>query len=285
VVWSGLDPHQDTPVRSCMSSYWVLWSISGEILSRTNWEITKTKRSSGYLTLILWCFWTWDLAASSPDSCLVLWLSHRSWFSSNHTGCPICHLWSCLWGLFWNMGGSVKSWAPHLIAGDQRHRCSLCMHHYIQCSFATIGSYIIVLRLYWTTRSNTFFYVLLAGQLAGLISGNFTFSCTLQITFNDLVWPSFCNGIFWIFQCHHPSEKCTLQLSCFLLRHRPHIHPGQLNSSPATSAMAPDVQWPFSNNKDSWKTAGTGPQDLVYMPNTVTQCLWLDDKKQVKTGE
>jgi hypothetical protein len=60
----------------------------------------------------------------------------------------------------------------------------------------------------------------------------------------------------------------------------------QTHSLPATSAsMAPDVQRPFSDNKSSWKKAGTGPQGLVYMPNTVTQYLGLDDKKQVKTGE
>ena len=57
------------------------------------------------------------------------------------------------------------------------------------------------------------------------------------------------------------------------------------HSSPATSAMAPDLQRPFSDNKDSWKKAGTGPLDLVYMPNTVTQYLGLDDKKQVNTGQ
>ena len=55
--------------------------------------------------------------------------------------------------------------------------------------------------------------------------------------------------------------------------------------SPATSATAPDIQRSFSDNKDSWKKVGTGPQDLVYMPNTVTQYLGLEDKKQVKTGE
>src|SRR5882762_9776230 len=54
---------------------------------------------------------------------------------------------------------------------------------------------------------------------------------------------------------------------------------------PTTSGMAPDVQRPFSVNKSSWKKSGTGPQDLVYIPNTVTQYLGLDDKKQVKTGE
>jgi hypothetical protein len=59
----------------------------------------------------------------------------------------------------------------------------------------------------------------------------------------------------------------------------------QTYSSPATSAMVPDIQRPFSDNKDSWKKVGTGPQGLVYMPNTVTQYLGLDDKKQVKTGE
>jgi hypothetical protein len=39
------------------------------------------------------------------------------------------------------------------------------------------------------------------------------------------------------------------------------------------------VKRPFSNKKDSWKKAGTGPLGLVHMPNTVTQYLGLDNKK------
>ena len=59
----------------------------------------------------------------------------------------------------------------------------------------------------------------------------------------------------------------------------------QTQSSPTAGTTNPEVRQPFLDNKDCWKRAGTGPQGLVHMPNTVTQYLGLDIKKQAKAGE
>ena len=58
-----------------------------------------------------------------------------------------------------------------------------------------------------------------------------------------------------------------------------------MQSTPSTSTATTYVPQPFSDQRGTWKTAGTGPLGLVHMPNTVTQYLGLDDKKQLKGGK
>ena len=61
----------------------------------------------------------------------------------------------------------------------------------------------------------------------------------------------------------------------------------QMQSAPSPSLSTPTtyIPKPFSDDRATWKTAGTGPQALVHMPNTVTRYLGLDDKKQPKGGK
>jgi hypothetical protein len=186
-------------------------------------------------------------------------------------------------------GGSVKNHAPHLAAGDQRHRCSLCMHCHIQCSFVTIYSYIVILRLFWTTKSNTFFYVLLAGQHAGLTSRSFTFSCIFPITSDDLVLPSFLRQKLSNLSMRSSARKVYIQTVMLPLETLPRHSPRAIEFT--TSSVVDFLTfnflflwltdlipyplllvWPLTYND---RSQSTNPHGRNLVPDLKTWCIYL----------
>jgi len=56
-------------------------------------------------------------------------------------------------------------------------------------------------------------------------------------------------------------------------------------SIPAGALVPQEVRPVFSHKVENWKSVGSGPRNLVHIPNTVTRYLGLDDKKQLKQGK